>query len=73
MTTTYKIEPRVKKSLFRKNKLFFDLIKETEKEEWVYNGVDSDLVKYVEHTKLFTSENTEEVLKMKEKIIKLYE
>ena len=62
MKTKYSIEPRVKKRWFKKNKLYYDLVKTTEKGKYVYNGLDVDYVQYNEAEIIFSSKDINEVL-----------
>lgn len=53
-STTYKIKPRLKTHWFRENKTVFDLFAIIVGEEWVYNGLDSDLIPYEKEVKIAT-------------------
>ncbi len=53
-STKYKIKPRLKTHWFRENKTVFDLFAIIVGEEWVYNGLDSDLIPYEKEVKIAT-------------------
>ena len=69
MESSYTIEPRVKKRWFKKNEMYYDLVKHSEKEERysIYEG-GVEIIK-TEET-VFSSKNIEEVITIKDNIQK---
>ena len=65
MRTTYHINPRIKKHWFKQNTVVYDLIKYSEKEVYIYNGLDEDLISQKTEKVVFSSPNIDEVITIK--------
>ena len=65
MKTTYLINPRIKKHWFKQNSVVYDLIKYSEKEVYIYNGLDEDLISQKTEKVIFSSLKIEEVIIIK--------
>lgn len=70
MKTAYLIETRVLKRWFRNNQLIYDLVKYTEDEVYIYNGLDYDLMPQKTIKTIFSSQDIEQVITIKQNLEK---
>ena len=68
MKTTYLINPRIKKHWFKQNSVVYDLIKYSETEVYIYNGLDEDLIPQKTEKVIFSSPNIEELITIKKNL-----